>query len=177
MPRVNHVKRSRKERRCCGCGTTIAVGDPYKWIKFRYGGRRDKCGKCGFRSSELTQSKLSNVYAAQEEVEDYLAGWDGDMDDLRSTIESAVEQIREVKDEYEEAAEAMGEAGQYGESRERADELESWLCDIEGTGDDLDDFEGDVDENDEPKDADEFEEWKQHVIDQVQGSDLFTCPI
>ena len=176
MPRVIEVKSARKAQGPCGrCGVEIKAGDGYKWLKFRYGGRRVRCGACSFRPSERTQSKLSQVYAAQEAMSDTLASWNGDLDDLKSDIESNIDEIDEVRSEYEEAAEAMGEAGE--QHRERADELESWIDDLRSLDYELEAFEGARDEDtDEPKDAEEFEAWKTRIAGQV--ADKFgECPV
>lgn len=174
MPRVNHVTKARKSPGSCGkCHVTINPGNPYKWIKFRYGGKVIRCGSCVFRPSDLTQSKLSQVYAAQESIEDYLDGWGGDLDDLRSEVDSAAEQIREVAQEYEDAADAMGEAGE--QHRENADELNGW---VDGTIENLslDEFEGEKDDDDEPKDAEAFDTWKQGIVDEVTSA-FGECPL
>jgi hypothetical protein len=60
MPRVNFVKKARKAIPSSG----IKVGDSYYWWKFRYGGKF--VSKERPRQSQLTQSKLSGVYAAEE---------------------------------------------------------------------------------------------------------------
>lgn len=156
MPRINKVSQARKDQGSCRCGTEIKAGDAYQWIKFRYGGRRVKCSKCAFRPSELTQSKLSAVYAAQEGLHDFLDGWtDTDVEEPRSEATNALDEIRAVQEEYEEAAEAMGEAGESCVSRERADELESWADDLESAVDEL----AEIEEGEDPN------EWRDNVLD------------
>lgn len=169
MAKVETVAKARKSPgNCCGCGETIAVGSPYKYVAFRYGGKRIKCGKCNFRQSELTQSKMSGVYAAQESAEEAIEGWDpgdGNVEDLKSALEQAADEIRSVADEYAEAGEAMGGAGE--EMTDKGLELESFADDVASAADDLEDFEFEEEEpegpGDEPDEADTeaHEAWKK----------------
>ena len=137
MPRVHHVKKSRKAQGACGkCGDLLPAGSAYRWWKFRYGGKRKRCTKpgCAPRGSDLTQSAhLSGMYAAQEEIED-AAG--GSQDDIAAALNSAAEQAREVSDNYRESAENI-ESGfghrtyQCDELEERADEVSAWADELE----------------------------------------------
>jgi hypothetical protein len=138
--RVHTVKKARKAQGHCGkCGKEIGVGDGYRWIKFRRGPRRIRCldSKCGFRSSDMTQSdKLSRVYGAQEAAEDAIGEWESDeTSDLKSALEDAASEIREVGEEYRESAENIrehfAESSTADECEEKADELEGWADTIE----------------------------------------------
>jgi dsDNA-specific endonuclease/ATPase MutS2 len=144
MPRINHVKKARKDQGTCGrCGKPIKAGDSYRWIKFRHGGKRKRCSDpaCRFRQSDLTQSdKLSRVYEAQETAEENINALDTSdesfEDDLRNVLEEAANEIREVAGEYEEAAENIrehfSESSTADECEEKAGELESWADELEG---------------------------------------------
>lgn len=139
MPRINTVKKARKDQGTCrGCGREIKAGDGYKWIKFRYGGKVKKCSSCNFRSSELTSSdKLSRLYAAQEDAHDRLDGWDReDADEIRSLLEDTAQEIREVGEEYQESADAIREhfetSDTADECEEKAQEIEGWADEVEG---------------------------------------------
>jgi hypothetical protein len=153
MPRINTVKKARKAQGTCGkCGKAIKAGDAYKWIKPRYGAKKVRCEDCAFRSSDLTSSdKLSRVYEAQETAQDAVNDWDGeDAQELKSILETAAEEIREVAQEYQDSADAIMEHFPSGnqtseECEERAQELEGWA-------DTLDDFEP---EEFEPEDEDD----------------------
>lgn len=174
MARIYNVEKARKDQGTCRCGTAIKVGDPYKWTKNRFGPKLIRCGKCQFRPSELTQSKMSQVYAAQESISELLAEWDGDLDALKSDIESCIDDIENVKSEYEDAAEAMGDAGE--QHRERAEELESWIDDLREIDGELEEFEGERDEENNPKDAKAFEEWKAGIVANVEDK-FGNCPV
>lgn len=173
MPRITHVKKARKSQGSCrSCGVAIDKGDPYKWIAFRYGPRVVKCASCNFRDSELTQGKMSGVFAAREMVEDFLADWDGDLEELRSVCEDAAGEIEMVADEYQEGADNQREyfpdSEQADESEERAEALREYAQEIENV--DVEDYDGERDEDDEPKDAESFEEWKGAQISVVEDA-------
>jgi hypothetical protein len=120
MPRVNHVKRARKDQGSCGkCGDKLPAGSGYRWIKFRYGGKRQRClkGGCAFLNAIETTSESFTP------------------EDVRSVLETAAEQIKEVAEEYRESAENIrenfSESPTADECEEKADELESWADDLE----------------------------------------------
>lgn len=126
MPRVNSQKKSNRggDRICGRCGKKIQVGERFYWWKFRYGGKQIRCWEHPPKPSELTQSKMSTVYAAMEDASENL----GTLDEIKDAIQQLAESAREVVDEYREAAEHFG--GQ-GENAERADELEGWVEELE----------------------------------------------
>lgn len=139
MPRVITKKKSSagKPYACGKCRRPIEPGEDYRSWSFRYGGTYRRCFRpeCAPRPSELTQSLMSSVYAAQEEFSD------GAPYETVADVVTAVEMVRdaaeEVREQYEAAAEPFG--GQ-GEHQDRADELESWISDLESFSpeDDLD---------------------------------------
>jgi hypothetical protein len=93
MPRVNARTKNRagKERSCGRCGKKIEPGDRYYTWSFRYGGTHFRCAAHYPRPSELTQSKLSAVYAATENLEDQLSG---DFEDP-AEVEAWRDEVRE----------------------------------------------------------------------------------
>ena len=142
--RVNRVDKSNKDQGKCGkCRAELPKGSAYLWAKGRYTSRKVRCTSpnCRFRPSDLTESKMSDVYAAQESLEDFLGQWsaaDG-LEPVQSACSEAAEAIRGVSEEYATAAEAMSGAGE--EMQSKADELESWACEIEDAGNQPDEFE------------------------------------
>ena len=172
MPRINHVEKARKDQGACGkCGEPIIAGSPYNHISFRYGGKRKRHAtkECQFRASDLTQSKMSAVYAAQESLEDYLADWaDTVVDGLRGECEEAASEVRCVAEEYAEAADAMGDAG--ADHQEKADELEAFADVLENV--DLEDFDEDA-EYDDKEQAES--DWRDDCISAVEDA-LSNCP-
>jgi len=142
--RINSVKKSRDDQGRCGkCSEALPAGSAYRWIKGRYGPRKVRCMKpeCSFRPSEMTESKMADVYGAQESVEDFMIEWSpgAGVGDVQSACSDAAEAIRSVAEEYREAAEAMGGAG--SEMEDKASELESWSDDVENAANDFEDFE------------------------------------
>lgn len=141
----------RPQPTCRVCGETIEPGqDRYEW-SFRYGGTYTQHASHGRpRPSETTQGNVSQLYAAQESVEDALAADSADYDGWRSGVEQALsdaaETAREVGSEYEAAAEPFG--GQ-GPNQERYEACEQWA-------DELDDAASNVADQ-QPEDVDELE--------------------
>lgn len=139
MARVTQVNAARKDQgRCSRCGDPIPKGAAYQHASpgFR-GSKIVRCLKfeCRFRTSDLTTSHLAQVYAAVEGAEDDLAALENP-DDVEGILEPVIEAAREVAEMYEEAAEAMGEAGY--ESQERADSLNAYADELEGLDVDAD---------------------------------------
>lgn len=140
MPRLHLVKKARaskKHRLCARCRQPIAPGDAYRWWKFRYGGMRYQHTACGpVRTSQLTQSKLADVYAAQENVEDEaLSVRQAQIGNLAfaisyatDTLGEAADQATQVADGYEDAADAWeSETYQTEEWRNRAEQIREWV--------------------------------------------------
>jgi hypothetical protein len=134
---VEDKSKPKPNRKCDKCGKEIKVGDPYKWteIKMTYGGmKKVRCMDCpSWKQSELTMSKMSGVYAAQEMVEDtdVLS-----VEDLESLRDDAVSQIEEVAQEYEDSAtnieEGFGHSTSMSEElNEKAESLRSWADEIQ----------------------------------------------
>lgn len=119
----------RCDSRGCDIGDgKIYPGQKYHTWSFRYGGTRRIHAEHGFpKPSMLTQSKMSEVYAAIEEAEENIGNID-DYTDLENALSEVVEVANQVADEYEEAAEAFG--GQ-GENQDRADDLHGWADEVE----------------------------------------------
>jgi hypothetical protein len=214
--RVTTVKHAKKPQTCNKCGAKIkpsrdekrvvvvrgkkikrvvrVLGDGYRWIKFRHGGRRIRCMKpeCRFRSSDLTTSeKKSRVYAAREVAEDAVAAWNADIEELRGILEDCASEVKEVADEYRESADNMESAFPNGsptidECNDRADELESWAEDLESDAD-FENYEGAIpeelvsqgkgDEDPEVVEArDKHEAWREAQRSAAQDL-LDACPI
>jgi hypothetical protein len=157
MPKVYKQKKSsRGAVRTCGrCGREIKPGEQYYQWSFRFGGTRYNCADHYPRASELTQSKMSGVYAAIEGAEDALPGA-STVDEVNAIVQTTAEEIRAVSEEYNEAAEAMGAAGESSESRERADTLESAADQLEQWEAEEGDDEND---NDDARTEIEKQEW------------------
>ena len=123
MPRVHYIKKALKDN------SAVKKGEPYYWWKFRYGGKRKSATRP--RPSQLTQSKYSEVLAAQEAIEDA-----ADYDMLKEAIESASQVCNDTAEEYSEAAESFASQGS---NQERADHLWELASGLESV-----DFEDDI---------------------------------
>lgn len=192
MARQTLVENNRKEQTCGRCRKTIAKNEGYLYATPGFRGHKlIRCRACGFRSSELTTSKLSGVYAANEDIEDACEAFGkadlsskderaSALDDLKLAIENAADAIDEIAQEYDDAAEAMGGAGE--EMREKSEECSSYADELRSI--DLDDYE-EAEANDsgteetEPSEDDEdgsIEEWRQEVLS-VVGDVVSGCSL
>lgn len=177
MPRVNYVKKARKDN------PAVKAGESYYWWKFRYGGKQ--YSRTRPRASQLTQSPyLSQVRGLIERIEDENPlVWD-DFDAIREDIKGELECL---KDETQSSLDNMPEQLQYAPNgellQERIDALENAEMDI----DNIDEFDedeptlSDFDNYDELKEA--HDEWqenlrthiddaKQELIDAVSNCDM-----
>lgn len=170
MPRVftRTKNRAGRERSCNRCGNKIEPGQKYRTWSFRYGGTYFRCTDCPApRPSELTQSIMSEVYAAVENAEDQLPGAES-VADIRGLVEEVEQAAQEVADQYREAAEPFGGAG---ENAERADELEGWVSELQNF---------DPDEPDEPDEEDEEDDDAEDPLEDArnEATDLINgCPL
>ncbi len=168
MARVTTVERARKAPGRCGkCGDEIGVGDAYSHASpgFR-GPKLVRCSKpaCRFRPSDLTTSNMAEVYAAQEVAHDDLDGLGDDwetVDDVQQILQTCADEARGVAEQYTEAADAMGAAGE--EHQEKADAIESWCDDLENTT--FDDPPTPDEDADDDAVADEWDSWREGVLD------------
>ncbi|HUW14874.1 MAG TPA: hypothetical protein VM537_34460 [Anaerolineae bacterium] len=175
MPRVTRVEKARKDYPEAG----ISKGDTYYHWSFRYGGKHRS--KDRPRPSQLTQSKLSGAYAAQESIED-LSG-ETDIDTIRSVVESAISEIQEVAEEYRDSAdtirETFSESPTADECEEKAEALESYAEELEGVT--LDEWSDEPDEDDKATWGDEtsyaealeaYQAWVTNIVDELTGASL-----
>lgn len=158
MPRVSSQKAA-KDYPDIG----VKKGEKYfKW-SFRYGGTHKS--KTYPRASQLTQSKYSEVYAAQENVSDVCASSECALQDIIDVCRDAAEQIRAVGEEYLEADEAMG-GHQSGSNYERSEYCEQGASDYEELADTFDGIEFGEDE-DFATEADAMDEM-QNLANDIQ---------
>ena len=179
---------------CDKCGTEITVGSSYRWVQIKsgpYGGRTlIRCSVCpSWRQSELTSSKMSGIYAAQEHLSDVIDSLET-VDDLTDAAQTFADAVREVGEEYRESQSNMvdgfgHDTSMSDELGDKADQLDDWANDIEYL--DFESFDEEEPEQADFEDEDEFEtaheEWEAnqeaHWEDQrsvlMDASD--ECPI
>lgn len=134
MPRV-HVQKAGKDYPALD----IKKGDTYYWWKFRYGGKR--MSKTPPKPSELTQSKMSGVYAALEAMQETV-----DVatcpDDVSDALTECADEIRSVAEEYRDAVQNMPESLQQGsvaeECEDKASQLDDFAQEIEDAASEVD---------------------------------------
>lgn len=193
MARVTYVKKARPSksaRRCTKCHTEIKVGDPYKWFANRIGRmsmRKNFCVNCQIRQSDQTTSaNLQTLYSAIEAAEDAL-GEAGELtaDAAAQILVNCAEGVREAADMYEDSADNMEEGFGHEtylseEIREKSEELNSFADELESAADDIEsmddpdedeesiltNFDGEVDDDGKPLDADEAKEFVENLRDE-----------
>lgn len=128
MPRVHKVQSARKARPEHG----IEVGDTYYWWKFRKFGKR--YSKTYPKRQQLT---MSVFYPSVYDIEDILdeISVDDERDDITGSIESAMDETENLRDEQMEKRDNMPEQLQDSPSgemlQERYDELDRWWSDLD----------------------------------------------
>lgn len=141
-----------------GCTDEIKPGEDYfEWCFYRQRPTRIHASHGYPRNSMLTQSKMAEVYAGVEEIEDLLAEEDWDFDDVTNALENLVSTCDEVAQEYQDAAEPFG--GQ-GEHAERAEAVESFSSNLGSLS--LDEFDEEGDES--------REDWRERIKGEVEGA-------
>lgn len=111
MPKVSEKKKNKGGQPyiCEGCSDKIVPGESYYQWSFRFGGTHRQHTKHGSpKQSQLTQSKMSGVYAAVESAERQIAGTDN-ADDIGALLEECATEVEQVKDEYQESLDNMGD--------------------------------------------------------------------
>lgn len=159
MPRINTVKKAMKDQGSCNsCGKEIKKGDSYKWIKFRYGGRRVRCESCQFKSGDLTQSEfLSQVYTLNDRLSELTN--EMSLEDIQSEVEDIISEFETLADECEEKRMNMPDSLQDSDVgcmlESRADSCREVTSNLEGIDFDFDES-GARDEAIEELDDDEI---------------------
>lgn len=128
--------------KCGKCGTTIEVGQPYKWIKPKsgpYGGRlMVRCGPCPtWQVWDYSSSLPAQVAKIAHEVQQAVDGAES-ADDVEAAMNDAAEAIRDLAEQKRESAsnieDGFGHATYQSEELEQmGGDLDSWADDVEGT--------------------------------------------
>lgn len=138
---------------CVKCGAVIKKGEEYyEWSFFRQKPRRQHTSHGPLRRSQLTNSKMSEVYGAVELAEDNI-GTAKCPEDIASELESVAQTARDIGSEYADAVEAMGGAGEGSDNAERAEQLEGFADDLDNKAQDIRDSEPPEDEDEETNKA------------------------
>lgn len=168
MARLHYVKKARKDNKAAG----IKKGDSYWWWKFNYGAKQ--CSKTHPPRSALTRLAFKGTLwdtedSLTKEFEDFRTS-DADPEDLKSSLESAADEIVQLGEEQGSNRENMPEQLQDSGSGEllqsRADACKELADALRSLADAWDD-EPDDDEPD--KDADESTEKYQERMNEWQA--------
>lgn len=138
---VGKAREARTPRQCISCGHEVQPGESYKWAEPRYEPVKIWCHSCLPRPSQLTSSKLSVVYAAQEDFSSEIERLDNETD-IGAALASVAGAAEEVAQEYQDSIDAMPEGLQEGptgeELREKIDALEEYAQDLQAWSSDAD---------------------------------------
>jgi hypothetical protein len=180
--RLNYVKTAQgstknpwRDPKCMKCSNVIHKGDPYQWIQGFRGPKKIICGTCVFTRSDMTNSKLAQVYDAFDDAYKQLDDAD-EGTDLQSILDEVTQAVREVEDEYRSAADEYFNGG--GPSAESADECDSCASELESIDvPELHDFDkweenelGDDSELDDDEKHTAWSEWIQEQIGEFRSN-------
>lgn len=136
-------------RKCGKCGDELPKGSTYLTFAVGFRGHDQvRCTKksCYPKPSERESSLVSSILSAQEDADENIAAleWAGDAQDIIDALyaerDMVAEAIDEVRQQYEDADEAMG--GHQGSNYERAQTLESSKDEVEQWSPDDDEPDG-----------------------------------
>lgn len=144
MPRVNVKTKNRagKLYNCGRCSDPIKAGERYYEWSFRYGGTRRQHEKHGRpKQSQLTQSKMSGVYAACEDAEAAIAAA-GSTEDIAAALNDCASAVSDVKSEYEDGLSSLPQGlqdagGPGGQTQEKIDALDEFASELESVASDI----------------------------------------
>lgn len=134
MSRVFTIEKSRKSHKCGNCGDTIKVGEPYRWTKPRYGGKKVRCVKpsCKFRQSDLSGAKTAVIYDAIEDAQKVIETAESH-EEIQAALQGVAEVARDVGSEYEDANSSWaGGSTSNPEFEEKAEACNSFADELEG---------------------------------------------
>ncbi|KKL96940.1 hypothetical protein LCGC14_1839490 [marine sediment metagenome] len=176
--RVYFIKKARqgmKLRKCVRCSEEIKIGEPYRFITPRFGGKRCFCQKHPPRQSDLTGGKLGELYGIQEGLEDDLVSFqrDGEVD-MEASLSEAADEADRIADEYEGSIQNMPDSLQQSpvaeECQERAEASREWAEELRGVT--LPEEPGETEAESEGEEDEEEDEamdtWRDEVVGEVE---------
>lgn len=173
MPRVNTVQKTKKARKCGKCGDSIEIGQPYRWWKFRYGGKYVRCMKpdCSPKPSDLTQSAfLGGMAEAEQSLGDAVrqVQEDQDLNSFAEELRGIASTVRELGEEAQSSLDNMPEGLQQGDTgqllEQRASTCEEIADALEEAADSAENAFSELPE-DEPK-----EDWTDEQLNSLAGT-------
>ena len=162
MPKVRKAKKSARggEYSCVACTEKIVKGQEYyEWSFFRQRPRRQHTSHGMPKRSQLTQSNMSEAYAAEEGLAADIEAANT-IDDIKTALSTCRDSIESVKEQYESGYDAMpqglqdSDAGQ--ESQRKIEALDEYINALDNAESDIEDF----DEEEPDADSPEHQEWQ-----------------
>jgi len=197
MPRVHKQKAQKNfytkkgtkhDLTCKKCNKHIQKGEEYFKYQFRFGGPQIHCLAHPPTKRDLTRSGFAHAIF---DIEDAIEGITPDLD-LESAVQDISEQVNTLMEETQDSLDNMPEHLQDSSDsgillQERIDNLEAYISDLESVDTSIDEDmieeevedEHDEDEwkelTDKEKEAlvkEKVEEYKQTILDEIQGLSL-----
>lgn len=181
MPRVHSIlaRAAKRERRCAKCGEDIKVGQAvYKWTR-RNWPTAYQHQACGYpRASQLSSRKTAVIYDAIQDADFALSealpddaapggSYEIDTTPLTDQLSEIADIAESVGAEYEESADNLPEALQYGMQaealRDVSERLNDWAQELRDLG--FDDATIEFRELEEDEDMNEWRDAMQDEID------------
>lgn len=158
---------------CESCRTEIKVGTPYKHVTPKtgvYGGRqRNRHESCpNWHPWDLSNSTSARCEQIVYDAETDEFTTESEADDMEATLSAAAEEIRELAQEKEDAADNMEDGfghatGQSDELRELADSLREWADEVEQADIPEKPTEDDLEEDETMEER--LERWVEEVVE------------
>ena len=176
MPRVNEAVKSKagKPVKCGRCDKKIEAGEQYFFFAFFRSGKQYRCKDHRPRQSELTQTPMSQAYAAIESVEgvitDAHAG-KADISAIASALHDAASDVESCKEEYEGQKDNLPENFQNGQQGEEIDEkvdgLDTFHDTLEDAASEVDSLESEEENTEAAEGEEEKEEEEDSPLDKA----------
>jgi hypothetical protein len=142
---------------CCRCADPIVAGQEYlEWIFYRCTPTRQHALHGAPRQSQLTRSRMSQVYGAVESAEDAIvaARQAVDISGLPDTLRSCAEEVENARQEYEDGLGNMPDSLQSSSSgeaiQEKIDGLQEFHDALESAADEIESLVEELDGLEEP---------------------------
>ena len=173
MPRVTVKTKNKGGKhayRCEHCGKAIEAGQKYYKWSFRYGGTHRQHTTCGApKQSQLTQSKMSAVYSAQETAHASVTQA-ASVGDLVAALNDCATEIESVRDEYQGGLDNMPDglrsAAEEGETGQRIEALSEFIDELQSKASDIESEEFECEEDEEDKEQ-KRDEWWSDLVSQA----------
>lgn len=160
MARCFDAKKSKagKEIKCGRCDAPILPGEQYFYFSVGFrGSKKIRCKLHHPKQSELTGSKMSGAYAANEGIEAELNDPKATISSIATALKIAASDIESVRDEYQESYDNLPENFQNGdrgsEIQEKIDSLDAYAQSLNDKASEVRNLESSQDDSDTDPEA------------------------